>query len=63
MNHNPTTTIRIPQSLKDDANAVFKELGITMSAAINAFLSNVARQKQRERQLLHAPIPHPETQH
>lgn len=43
MNHNPTTTIRIPQALKDDANAVFKELGITMSAAVNAFLSNVAR--------------------
>lgn len=43
MNYNPTTTIRIPPEIKRDATDVFKELGITMSVAINAFLSTVAR--------------------
>ena len=43
MSYNPTTTIRITPSLKNEANAVFQELGISMSTAINAFLANVAR--------------------
>lgn len=43
MSYNPTTTIRIAPSLKNEANAVFQELGISMSTAINAFLANVAR--------------------
>lgn len=43
MAYNPTTTIRIPESLKSEANAVFKELGITMSTAVNAYLSAVVR--------------------
>lgn len=43
MSYNPTTTIRIAPSLKSEANAVFDELGITMSTGINAFLTNVAR--------------------
>ncbi|WP_087134052.1 type II toxin-antitoxin system RelB/DinJ family antitoxin [Micrococcus lylae] len=43
MPQSPTTTIRIPKKLKEEANAIFKELGITMSTAVNAFLATVAR--------------------
>lgn len=43
MSYKPTTTIRIAPSLKLEANAVFKELGITMSTAVNAFLTAVVR--------------------
>lgn len=43
MDQKPTTTIRISPSVKAEANAVFKELGITLSAAVNAFLATVAR--------------------
>ena len=40
----PTTTIRIDTELKDNANKVFGELGISMSAAVNAFLKSVVRE-------------------
>ena len=40
----PTTTIRIDSDLKDSANKVFDELGISMSAAVNAFLRVVVRE-------------------
>lgn len=40
----PTTTIRIPPALKKRAGEVFDEIGIGMSAAINAFLHAVVRE-------------------
>lgn len=40
----PTTTIRIDSDLKDSANKVFDELGISMAAAVNAFLRVVVRE-------------------
>lgn len=40
----PTTTFRIDPKIKQDANAVFEELGITMSVAVNAFLKAVVRE-------------------
>lgn len=43
MNYHPTTTVRIAPSLKKEANAVFSEMGLSMSAAINAFLVNVTK--------------------
>lgn len=39
----PTTTIRIEPELKRDANEIFDELGISMSAAVNMFLRAVVR--------------------
>lgn len=44
MSHKPTTTIRIDSDVKDKANAIFNEIGITMSAAINTFLKAVVRE-------------------
>lgn len=43
MSYHPTTTVRIAPSLKKEANAVFSEMGLSMSAAINAFLVNVSK--------------------
>lgn len=43
MSHKPTTTVRIAPALKEEANSVFQALGINMSTAINAFLTNVVR--------------------
>ena len=37
----PTTTIRIDLSVKEKANAVFDEIGITLSTAVNSFLKKV----------------------
>lgn len=39
----PTTTVRIDPDLKREANAVFDELGISMSTAVNMFLRAVVR--------------------
>ena len=44
MGAGPTTTIRIDPQVKDEANAVFDKLGISMSAAINAFLKATIRE-------------------
>lgn len=40
----PTTTIRIDSKEKESANAIFKELGISFSTAINMFLKTVIRE-------------------
>ena len=39
----PTTTIRIDPDVKEQANEVFEELGLSMSAAVNIFLRAVIR--------------------
>lgn len=44
MSIKPTTTIRIDSEIKKQANEVFDEIGITMSAAINTFLKAVVRE-------------------
>ncbi len=44
MPNKPTTTIRIDLEDKDKANKVFKEIGINLSSAINAFLKVVIRE-------------------
>jgi len=44
MTTKPTTTIRIDSDVKKRANEVFEEIGIGMSAAINAFLKAVVRE-------------------
>lgn len=41
----PTTTIRIDPDVKEQANEVFEELGLSMSAAVNIFLRAVIRHK------------------
>ena len=41
----PTTTIRIDPAVKEQANGVFEELGLSMSAAVNIFLRAVIRHK------------------
>lgn len=40
----PTTTIRIDPNVKDRANEVFDELGLSLSAAVNVFLKAVVRE-------------------
>lgn len=44
MASNPVTNIRIDPELKGNANAVFEELGITLSTAVNMFLKAVVRE-------------------
>lgn len=44
MGYAPTTTFRIDPTVKQRANEVFEELGITMSTAVNAFLKAVVRE-------------------
>ncbi|WP_137652758.1 type II toxin-antitoxin system RelB/DinJ family antitoxin [Bifidobacterium moukalabense] len=44
MGTGPTTTIRIDPQVKKAANAVFGEIGISMSTAVNAFLKAVVRE-------------------
>ena len=44
MSTKPTTTIRIDSKIKKQANEVFDEIGISMSAAINTFLKAVVRE-------------------
>ena len=41
----PATTVRIDPQLKDAANAVFDELGISLSAGVSAFLKAVVREQ------------------
>ena len=41
----PATTVRIDPQLKDAANAVFDELGISLSAGVSAFLKAVVRKQ------------------
>lgn len=40
----PTTTIRIDPEVKERANEVFEELGLSLSAAVNVFLKAVIRE-------------------
>ncbi len=40
----PTTTVRIDPKVKEQANEVFEELGLSLSAAINVFLKAVVRE-------------------
>ena len=44
MPNKPTTTIRIDSEDKDKANQIFKEMGINLSTAVNAFLKAVIRE-------------------
>jgi len=44
MSTKPTTTIRIDSNVKKQANEVFDDIGISMSAAINTFLKAVIRE-------------------
>ena len=41
----PATTVRIDPQLKDAANAVFDQLGISLSAGVSAFLKAVVREQ------------------
>lgn len=41
----PATTVRIDPKLKDAANVVFDELGISLSAGVSAFLKAVVREQ------------------
>ena len=41
----PATTVRIDPQLKDAANAVFDELGLSLSAGVSAFLKAVVREQ------------------
>lgn len=41
----PATTVRIDPELKEEANAVLEELGISLSAAVNAFLKALVREQ------------------
>ncbi|MBQ9004485.1 MAG: type II toxin-antitoxin system RelB/DinJ family antitoxin [Eggerthellaceae bacterium] len=41
----PTTTVRIDPAIKEQANDVFEELGLSMSAAVNIFLRAVIRHR------------------
>lgn len=44
MASSPVTNIRIDPDLKEQANAVFEELGLTLSTAVNVFLRAVVRE-------------------
>lgn len=46
MANKPTTTIRIDLEVKDKANQIFDEFGLTLSSAVNAFLKAVIREKR-----------------
>lgn len=41
---NPITNIRIDPELKEQANDVLEELGLTLSTAVNVFLRAVVRE-------------------
>ncbi|WP_314843360.1 type II toxin-antitoxin system RelB/DinJ family antitoxin [Rothia mucilaginosa] len=41
----PTTTMRIDPELKDQANKVLSELGLSLSGAVTIFLKTVVREK------------------
>lgn len=45
-NMKATTTVRIDADSKSKAETVLKELGLPLSAAINAFLLSIARNKE-----------------
>ena len=40
----PATTIRIEPEVKKEATAILDELGLSMSAAVNAFLKALVRE-------------------
>jgi DNA-damage-inducible protein J len=44
MASSPVTNIRIDPDLKEQANAIFEELGLTLSTAVNVFLRAVVRE-------------------
>ena len=41
----PTTTMRIDPELKDEANKVLSELGLSLSGAVTIFLKAVVREQ------------------
>lgn len=41
----PTTTMRINPELKDEANKVLSELGLSLSGAVTIFLKAVVREQ------------------
>ena len=41
----PTTTMRIDPELKDEANKVFDELGLSLPGAVTIFLKAVVREQ------------------
>lgn len=41
----PTTTMRIDPELKDEANKVLSELGLSLSGAVTIFLKAVIREQ------------------
>ncbi len=40
---NSTITVRVEESIKKEAGAIFKEVGMDMSTAINVYLKQVIR--------------------
>ena len=46
MANKPTTTIRIDLEIKNKANQIFEEFGLSLSTAVNAFLKAVIREKR-----------------
>ena len=44
MVNSPVTNVRIDPDLKEQTNAVFEELGLTLSTAVNVFLRAVVRE-------------------
>jgi len=50
-----TLNIRIDSNIKKEAKEVFGELGLTISAAVNAYLRNVIRTKKVSFSLLNEP--------
>jgi DNA-damage-inducible protein J len=40
-----TITVRVDESIKKEANEIFKEVGMDMSTAINIYLKQVIRSK------------------
>jgi DNA-damage-inducible protein J len=40
----PTTTIRIDPELKEQASAIYEELGLNLSSAVNVFLKATVRE-------------------
>lgn len=51
----PATTIRIEPEVKREASAILEELGLSMSAAVNAFLKALVREGGMPFQMKVAP--------
>lgn len=46
MGKNATVNVRTPEDIKRRAEEVFRQLGLTMSSAINLFLHHVANRRE-----------------